>query len=283
MIAAPTRSSPITKSNASGRHLLHPPVGHDVGDTQGGPADGWMELRIFAEIFADALDFRIAQRNRAERAGVDSTVYAPVLELIDATEKAARKSLLGCYRRVVPEPIRTWQVASPGIGDHTLARLLGRLGHPRIATPYHWEGSGAARILVADEPYARGVAQLWAYCGHGDPTRRPHRGMTPEESARTGSPELKSLTRLLAVGAMRQKGSGGLYRLIYDQAREQYMDRIHVEPCASCGRRGRPAQPGSPWRAGHQQGAALRKVGKEILRDLWAVSAERHPSGRNEP
>lgn len=36
---------------------------------------------------------------------------------------------------------------------------------------------------------------------------------------------------------------------------------------------GKPAQPGTPWNPGHQHAHALRVTGKEILRDLWSISA----------
>jgi hypothetical protein len=56
---------------------------------------------------------------------------------------------------------------------------------------------------------------------------------------------------------------------VYDAAREQYAEAVHPTECVRCGPAGKPALPGSPLSAGHQHARALRRVSKEILRDLW--------------
>jgi hypothetical protein len=53
-------------------------------------------------------------------------------------------------------------------------------------------------------------------------------------------------------------------------------ERLHVSECVRCGPSGKPAQIGSPWSLKHQHTAALRKVGKEILRDLWRAARAAH-------
>lgn len=62
------------------------------------------------------------------------------------------------------------------------------------------------------------------------------------------------------------------YRIVYEERRKVTSNRVHAESCVRCGPSGHPAQPGSPWSAGHQLGDALRFVGKEILRDLWVAA-----------
>jgi len=48
---------------------------------------------------------------------------------------------------------------------------------------------------------------------------------------------------------------------------------VHTEKCPQCkGSSG----PGDPWRDGHYHGAALRKVCKEVLRDLWLAARASH-------
>jgi hypothetical protein len=64
------------------------------------------------------------------------------------------------------------------------------------------------------------------------------------------------------------------YRAVYDEARAQYAEKLHAAPCVRCGPSGKPAQPGSPWSAGHQHAAALRRVSKAVLKDLWAASRD---------
>jgi hypothetical protein len=254
---------------AGGVPPTEPPIAQRAHDDDDRSGDGWLELRIWAEMFNDAQQARIAARNRAERGGVDPDVYETYLATLDASEHLCRLALRRCARRVVPAPIRTWQAATVGLGDDLFARLLGHLGHPRWATPHHWEGTGANRHLVADPPYERTVGQLWAYCGHGDPTRRPRKGATADDLFACGNPILKMLVHLNAEACMKQTRSP--YRLVYDDARATYADRVHAEPCIRCGPSGRPAAEGTPWSAAHQHAAALRKVGKEILRDLWIV------------
>lgn len=250
--------------------------------------DGWLELRIWAEMFHDAQQQRIASVNRAERGGVDPDVYAAYTESLATAEHVCRLNLRRCYKRVVPAPIREWQKATLGVGDDLLARLLGHLGHPRIATPHHWEGTGAKRVLVADEPYERTVGQLWQYAGHGRPGRA-QKGATFDDLAALGSPTVKMLVHLNAEAIVKaavrkypdapteftpeSRFAKSALGQVYIDARTASMDKLHTAPCVRCGPSGKPAQPGTPWGGGHKQGDALRRVGKEMLRDLWRASA----------
>ena len=232
-------------------------------------SDGWLELRIWAEMFEDAQKSRIASVNRAERGGVDPHVYEAYTDALTAAEKTCGLHMRRCFRRVVPAPIVEWQKATNGIGEHLLARLLGHLGHPVWATPHHWEGTGANRVLITDPPFARTVGQLWQYCGHGAPGRIK-KGATFEELAALGSPNLKMIVHLCAEACMKTRTSP--YRLVYETARLGVTDKTHTVECVRCGPSGKPAQVGSPWSAGHQHAHALRIVGKELLRDLWIVA-----------
>lgn len=268
-LSTPAMPGPKPIGLTLGSTLPEPPV-HSPDDTKP-PADGWLELRVWAEMFHDAQQQRIAAVNRAERGGVDPVVYEAYTESLRAAEHVCRLSLRRTMRRVVPAPIRAWQKATPGIGEDLLARLLGHLGDPRWATPHHWEGTGAARVLITDPPFERTVSQLWQYAGHGRPGRVT-KGMSAPELAALGSPNLKMLVHLNAEACMKTRTSP--YRLVYEQARQDYTDKVHTVECVRCGPSGRPAQVDSPWNPGHQHAAALRKVGKEILRDLWIVSGQ---------
>lgn len=228
---------------------------------------GYRELRVWAEMYQDAQLARIAAKNRAERGSVHPDLYTTHIAGLEDVEHRCGLELHRAFRRVVPPTLREWQKASPGIGEHLLARLIGVIGDPLTATPYRWEGTGTDRHLIADEPYRRGVGQLWAYCGVGQPGLRRRRGMTPEEAFAAGIPLAKSLLRLLAESCV--KVNRGPYREAYDKARFHYGDRLHVEECPACGPRGKPAPVGSPWSLAHQHAAALRKVSKNILKDIW--------------
>lgn len=256
------------ESRAVGIFSNQPSTINDT-QTQRSSVDGWLELRIWAEMFNDAQQQRIASRNRAERGGVDPTIYQAYTEALEQAERVCGKHMRACYKRVVPKSIVDWQKNTHGLGDHLMARILGQLGHPRHATPHHWEGTGSKRTLVADEPYERTVSQLWQYCGHGRPERK-RKGMTASELAAMGSPDLKMLVHLAAECCMKQKASP--YRLVYEQQRTLGISKLHTVECVRCGPSGKPAQPGTPWSAGHQHAHALRVVGKEILRDLWVIA-----------
>ncbi len=247
---------------------------------------GWLELRIWAEMFEDSQKARIAQNHRAQRGNVDPVVYAPHIERLVTAEHQCRLALGRTYRRVTPEPIKAWQKASTGIGDSSLARILGHLGHPVHATPHHWEGTGSKRTLIDDPPYARTVGQLWQFCGHGAPGRK-WKGMTADDVAAQGKPTLKMLVHLMAESAIKEKYRSTTellaghqqpddcmwrYRHVYEQSRLATAEKEHTVECVRCGPSGKPAQQGDPWSAGHQHAHALRIVGKEILRDLWIAA-----------
>ncbi len=240
-------------------------------------------------MFHDAQQARIAADNRAKRGGVDPAVYQPYIDALETSEKVVGRQLALCYRRVVPTEIRTWQKTSRGLGEPLMARLIGHLGRPRIATPHHWEGTGSKRVLVADEPYARTVSQLWQYCGHGRPGRA-QKGASAADLAALGSPNLKMVTHLVAEclvkAGVRQTTPGpkvpftptnrhaiSPFGQLYIDTRYATWDRVHTTECVRCGPSGKPAQPGAPWSGGHQQGDALRKLGKEMLRQLWKAAA----------
>lgn len=263
-----------------------PPVSEPPTSKPPAP-DGWLELRIWSEQLEDAMQARIAAVNRAERGGVDPVIYGTYIEALTAAEHVCELSMRRCYRRVVPPEIVAWQKAERGVGEKLTARLLGHLGDPCIATPHRWEGTGSKRKLMVGEPYQRTISQLWQYCGVGDPARKKHKGMTAEEAFALGNPTIKMLLHLHAEACV--KAGSGRYREVYEKARASYDPtrlqepddthaaaevgwvKTHATECVRCGPSGKPAQPGSPWSKGHQHAAALRKVAKEILRDLWRV------------
>jgi hypothetical protein len=217
---------------------------------------------------------QLAARNVMRPLGgnVDSDFFEPFAASMENVRNVAQRMMVGAYKRNIPEPIREWQETTPLIGAASLARLLGHVGHPRVAIPHWWDGTGSARVLVAGEPYLRSVSQLWAYCGHGDPTRKIRRGMTAAEVAAMGNPSAKSIVWNMATCVVKGRRFGGPYVDVYDAARESAEQKCHSVECARCGPSGRPAPVGSPWSKAHQHAHALRLVGKAILRDLWVAA-----------
>jgi hypothetical protein len=226
----------------------------------------YAQLRLYGEMFWGIQELRKAQRNR-ERAGevINGLPIEEALQHIEDAESILSKAMVAEYRATAPEAILRWREESPGVGEHLLARLLGVIGEPYIANPCHWEGEGKGkRHLVGDPPYIRTVGQLWAYCGVGDPARRRRKGMSKEDAAAAGTWRAKTILWIIAVACTKQPGSR--YEIVYRKARIEYEDRVHDKDCPQC--KG-SSKPGQPWKAGHQHAAALRKVSKEILRDLW--------------
>lgn len=273
-VASETQLPPV-----EGTISNQPPATHGSGPRDRTP-DGWLELRIWAEMFHDAQQQRIASVNRAERGGVDPDLYSAYVESLEAAEKVCGTAMRKCYKRVVPAEILAWQQAQKGIGDHLFARLIGHLGHPRQATPHRWVGEGSDRILVADEPYERTVSQLWAYCGHGDPTRKKRKGMTAEEAFTLGNPHLKMLVHLNAeacvkAGVRKHEGAPTKFDP-HSRYSITELGQVYLDARATYAKR-------DGWSDLHQQNAALRKVGKELLRGLWIIAGSQTNTEAHDP
>jgi hypothetical protein len=221
-----------------------------------------------AETFADLQRARISVGNRLGSSQVDQEITGAILRHAQVAEDAAGLVMRRAFRTAAPHLV-AWVKQTKGVGEHLVARLLGAIGDPVIANPMTWmekppEGhvcdprrckkkvdDKKARHLVALPSYRRTVSQLWSFCGHGDPTRKRRKGMTQTEAFAAGNPLAKMVVHLMAECCMKCNGSP--YRAVYDVARVTYESR-------------------EGWKPGHQHNAALRKVGKEILRDLWIVA-----------
>lgn len=251
-------------------------------------AGEFLDLRIWAESYADMQQARIALVNRMERGGIDAALLQGHRELLDASENAFRLAMVRSYRRIVRQhmpAVEEWQKAHFGIGEHLLARLLGHLGHPVIAEPYQWMDDApdghvcipercGVRHLVALEPYERSLRQLWTYCGHGAPVRR-RKGMSQDDALGLGSSRCKMLVHLLAEATIKcrpepttnpeaRAGSVRVDASPLTGDRKFHYRRVYDARKASTVDRG--------WTDGHRHADALRIVGKEILRDLWTTA-----------
>jgi len=223
---------------------------------------GWIELRTLADCYYAQQQHRVATGNRMGAGNIDPTLFAEVAGLEKRAEQRLSLAMRKTFRRVAPE-IHAWVTDTPGLGETLFARLLGLTGQPCIAEPYHWDGDGADRTLIADETYKRTVSQLWSFCGHGDPTRRHRKGITQSEMFACGNPKAKMLAHLIAEGCM--KTPGGVTSHGQVRRRSPYRDTYEAARARYDG--GRP-----DWSDGHRNNAALRFTAKTILKDLWVVA-----------
>ena len=255
----------------------------------------YLELRMWSEAFAKAQEHRVEFEN-IERAGqVNMEAFAATVDLYRQAEENLRKEMVACYSATVAPGIRKWQQETPGIGESTLARLLGAVGDPRMAYPRHWEEIDGQRTLVEDPPHPRMVSQLWRYCGVGPVKNRDVKG-NAEALMANGRPDAKMLLRLMAEAQVKSNAKGGAgYRHVYDAVKLKYRDRVHTADCqggysgplyVKCKTRapetpgGKPgyALAGDPFQPSHVHAIALRIVAKEILRDLWLAAGEEVPA-----
>lgn len=212
-------------------------------------------------------------------------VLAMELATIGELENAMTKALA---KQLKVHPLHPWIKAQCGLGDKQVARLLAAIHDP------YWND-------LHDRP--RTVSELWAYCGlhvlpashtrpdtqtfaaagavdggsdtgqtrPGDhlssagvaPARR--RGQKP-----TWNNEARARIYVIAESCMKNRRSP--YRAVYDTGRAKYAEAVHAAPCAQCGKKGQPAQPGTDLRDGHKHARAMRLVMKTVLRDLWIES-----------
>ena len=240
-------------------------------------------LALAADVVDDAERTRIANENRLRqltRSGEDSDGkergfgldvthpdVARLAALVKLLADVEHQATLNLNRLLRQHPLGPWikAKAQKGVGDKQAARLLAIIGDP------YWH-------QAEDRP--RLVSELWSYCGHGDPNRKLKKGMTQAELFTLGSPLAKMRVFLIATSCLK---AGGHYADVYRDRRDQTEERTHARDCKRCGPSGHPALSGSPWSKAHQHADALRIVGKEFLRDLWAESKRLHETEKADP
>ena len=258
----------------------------------------WGDLTSFRTItegLADAIKARTATENRVKRGGgaVD-TVQARVLIQLDRDKEARyREMLQAVYETQVPEHVRAWAAGIPGLASGELfPRILGTLGHPRIAIPYKWEGN---MPVPAGDPYERTLRQLWQFSGCGDPGTIPRGDIlghspTREDKLRGGKltvlrPLLYTFTSyIVRMHTRSPEIADSMYYKYLTEAKAAAQGKVHQRQCQNkhrpplrpngCGTVLHPewGAPGSPWRPGHVDMHAHRVTQKELLRQLWRVS-----------
>lgn len=254
----------------------------------------WGDLTWFraaSEGLSDAKKARIATVNRVKRGGTSDAIQAGrMIKLAEGTEKEYKQILMEQYRNQVPQHVRDWAAAIPCLGTGALfPRILGLLGHPRVAIPWMWENK---TLVSAGPPFERSLRQLWQYAGCGDPLRVPRKNMSREELLACGKrtvirPLLYTFSSSLVRMHRRSEAvAESRYYKLLTAAKEEAGSRTHAIQCQNhkpppmrsngCGTVLHPewGAPGSPWRPGHIDMHAHRIIAKEFLRDLWVISGE---------
>lgn len=261
------------------------------------PVTQWGDLSAFrsiAESLTDAKKARVSAKNRVERGNTaDSLIGQAIVNAAEQQEEMFKAMLLDEYSRQVPDHVREWARSIPGFGDGVLfARVIGVLGHPRLATPYAWDDKH--QNLVPGEPFERSISQLWQYAGCGDPMSNPRSDIlghspTGEDKLRGGKrtvlrPLLYTFSSYLQRSSRHESITNSKYFQVLTEAKADAASKVHTRQCQNkkrppmgsngCGTVQHPewGEPGSPWRAGHQQAHSHRIVAKEFLRDLWLIS-----------
>jgi hypothetical protein len=194
---------------------------------------------------------------------------------LEALEKALVRGLEKQMRR---HPLYAWAKSIVGVGEKTLARLLGAIGDPYIRPE-----SVDAKTEEVRPGGIRKPSELWAYCGlHGSAGKK-------EKGKRANWNDAAKMRAFLVIESC-IKQNGGVdskgrvrpmspYRVAYDAARLKYDDKLHSEECKRCGGKGKPAPLGSPWRDGHKHMGAVRIAMKALVLDLWREAKTIHERG----
>ena len=250
-------------------------------------------LALAADVLDDAERTRIANENRLRQLtrseadsdglergfGLDESHpdVARLAALVDMLKQIEHQAGLNLNRLLRQHPLGPWVKAQKGIGEKQAARLLAVVGDPYVN-----EQTGEIRT----------VSQLWAYCGHGDPSRRKFKGMTQADLFTLGNPTAKSRLWLISCAVLKagggeekargpadsRQGTPSLAAAYYHRKRAT-VGREHARECVRCGPSGKPAQIGSPWSDAHRHADALRVLGKTILRELWIEAKRIHEGG----
>jgi len=202
----------------------------------------------------------------------------------DDLEQEIHDGLVGFEKLLSKEMVVQMEVVAPelsafvertrGLGAHSMAKLLGQLGHPVIATPARWQNGKAPkghvcnplrckkkakgveeRHLIVLEPRRRSLGQLWQYCGVGDASKRRRKGMTAEEAMAAGRADIHATLSALIVDKLIMAKNPDYYNqyvIDKDQAKQAHPD----------------------WSAARCNNHAKRMMAKQFLADIYDISKE---------
>lgn len=252
--------------------------------TRGGPADERLASGKFATLADLPLDAD------GEERGFGLTHDDPAVELLARTvaefSNVENQAIKLLEKQLRKHPMGPWLTAQKGIGAKQGARLLATLGDPYVRPEIVLEDG------TVEPSRARTVGELISYAGwlpgaNGGPAPRRRRGEVVRHNPDARKRAWLVIDSCLKCTAGKKletcvldenewlKHSDGCecspYRVIYDDARRQYADSVHVADCPQC-----KAKAGEPLRLGHQKARAVRLAARQLIKDLWAEARRIH-------
>lgn len=161
-----------------------------LANSLGITADGTPIPSRTAHVF-DAVTMRIPDADNRR-----TIVNLTPLGMLEIAETAAEKTLIAAYKECAPERLQTWANNEIGVGDKTLARVLGEIGNPRLYQPMEWVGN---------------------------PDYNPEKVASHENPKRSLVPSGEAIVRTL--GMLRQYSRLGDW-----QSHPRHWDRLGIEP-----------------------------------------------------
>jgi hypothetical protein len=243
----------------------------------------WAQLTIAADQLDDLEAVRKATQNRLralcqpvevdgvviDKGGPD-TMHAQAVEIqLGAIQEAETAAVKELKRAMKEHPLADFVKSVKGIGDKTVARLLGVIGDPAIKFDPE-----------TGEITHRSLSQLRSYCGYGDAEQQKRRkGVQSNWNTRA-----RTALHVIADAAIKTRcdncrsveqpedeegwiappadctclEGGRKYRAVYDEARGKD-DLLNLGDSD-----------------GHRHMRALRKVKKAFLKDLWLEARAVH-------
>lgn len=231
-------------------------------------------LKMYAESLDDLEEVRIRMENRLRsmtQFGESENGYAFGLgldpedpsvkkyaELVTALAEMEKSAIKFVQKEMRTSALGPFVKNAKGVGEKQAARLLAAVGDP------YWHPRD-------DRP--RTVSELWAYCGLD-----VRSGAAPARTkGKQSNWNSEARKRAWLIAKSVEKQTTGKYREIYDDTKAHYAGGTHTVPCARCTPAGaKPAEVGTEMKPAHIQSRALRKVAKEILKDMWIASRDYH-------
>lgn len=253
-LAADQPSRDAYDGSVGGYPLPADHVADDAHATSVGGVD--LALALAAATLDDIERTRIAAQNRVRAAEADGLPCEQHLLMVDLLTTVEHQATLDLRRALRAHPLGSWVKATTGVGDKQGARLIAAIGDP------YWNH--------AENRPRRGPAELWAYCGFR-PGQRRQRGVQSNWNA-----EAKMRARLVAEAAIK----AGIRKLDTCDDTDGYdvAGRVARTPLGEVYLRSRETDQDLDASDLHKHNRALRKVAKEVLKDLWRSARDAHES-----
>lgn len=191
----------------------------------------------------------------------DDPAVLAVQELLEGAQGLEKAAIKAMEKRMTKHVLFSWVEGNKGVGKKTAARLLSAIGDPYMKETYVEDGD---EFRLVFKP--RTLAELWSYSGYGVVKGEAPKRQKGQKA--NWNVEIRTRVWLIAESSVKCNGT---YKPVYDEAKAHAVATPHTVDCARC-----KAKAGEPLSAGHAHARALRRVSKEILRDLWSLSKEWH-------